>query len=304
MYSADIKKLILSIYFKLKSLRKTQDLTNIPKTTISRWKNNILSVKREKIDTLTPVIIESITIILQLYPFLSVNEIQTRIKNTFNIVCSSHLIRLIMKKKMNLTYKKPKFINCPNEQKQNEQIKSFCSNFTQLNTKLNNPLIVSIDEVGFSSNSRPLKCWYKKGKINYIKIKPNIETKNKSSCVCITINGAILKYKTLNHPYNKIYFLDFLKSLSLPENTIILLDNVSFHHSKDVVKYAFEQKFNLLYTPPYCPWFNPIENVFSVVKNYYRKNRVINDSFNHINSTVVINSFNSAINKINNVFII
>ena len=304
MYSSDIKQLVVSMYSKLKSLRKVNALTNISKSTISRWVNNIYYVKNKKINKLTPVIIDSIKITLKLHPFFSVNEIQNHIKNTFNINCSTNLIRVIMKTQMKLIYKKPKFINCPNENIQRNQIKTFCSKFKELNNQLHIPLIVSIDEVVFSSNSRPLKCWYEKGKINYIKIKPNIDTKNKSSCICITTQGCILKYKTLNHPYKTEYFLQFFKSLSLPPNTIVLLDNVSFHHSKDVKKYALENNLNLLYTPPYCPWFNPIENVFSVVKNYYRKNRIIDDSFNHIKSSVIINSFNSAINKINQDFII
>ena len=33
---------------------------------------------------------------------------------------------------------------------------------------------------------------------------------------------------------------------------------------------------NLYLYPPYCPQFNPIENVFSMIKNYFRRSNIIN----------------------------
>ena len=61
-------------------------------------------------------------------------------------------------------------------------------------------------------------------------------------------------------------FLEFLQTLNLPENTILLLDNVSFHHTQEVKTYIKSRKWDLLYVPPYSPQFNPIENIFSSVK--------------------------------------
>jgi transposase len=59
--------------------------------------------------------------------------------------------------------------------------------------------------------------------------------------------------------------------LYLPEGTIIMLDNVSFHHSKYVVEYCNHRGWSLLFTPPYSPWFNPIELCFSIIKRRYAK---------------------------------
>jgi transposase len=36
---------------------------------------------------------------------------------------------------------------------------------------------------------------------------------------------------------------------------------------------------HLLFTPPYSPWFNPIEGVFSIVKRHYYKHGNINAAF-------------------------
>jgi hypothetical protein len=239
-------------------------LIQIPKSTLSRWKNRIDKIKRKgKYDDVLPKIITIITTLLEVKPFVNADEMIKHIFKTTKISCSKNLIYSVMKK-IKYTCKNPKFVNYPNEERLKTQIQTFCSDFKSLNNKFNSHPIVSLDEVGFSSNIRPLKIWSKRGKTKYIKVKPNINTKNKSVCVCVTSDGNISNYKISDKPYTKIIFLEFLKSLSFPENTIILLDNVRFHHSKEVIKHALEQKWNLLYTPPYSPWFNPIENVFSV----------------------------------------
>jgi transposase len=63
------------------------------------------------------------------------------------------------------------------------------------------------------------------------------------------------------------------------------LDNVAFHHSK-VAKDAAERKgFILLFVPPYSPWFNPIEGVFSIVKREFYKHGDISRSFDAVKTT-------------------
>ncbi len=57
-----------------------------------------------------------------------------------------------------------------------DKTKTFCDEFTKLINKHPKQTIVSLDEVGFSSRVRPLKAWYKKSKINYIKYKPNVNS--------------------------------------------------------------------------------------------------------------------------------
>ena len=85
MYSSDIKQLFVSMYSKLKSLRKVNALTNISKSTISRWVNNIYYVKNKKINKLTPVIIDSIKITLKLHLLMK-----------FKLILKIHLISIVL----------------------------------------------------------------------------------------------------------------------------------------------------------------------------------------------------------------
>jgi len=296
MYSLEVRKIIIKIYDEMKSLRLVQKLTNISKSTISRWKYSLLPVNKKQNNIHTPIIINTIQLIHTINPFYTIFDVQKYLKDKLNINCSYQLIRCIIKNKMNLTYKKIKYRNYLNLNSLKEKIFLFRSDFKSL--LATNNLIACIDEVGFNSNIKPLYSWSKKGKPNYIINKLDTQNrKNKSTCSCIISNGDI-NYKTQLVPYNKISFIDFLTTLKLPSKTIILLDNVSFHHSKDVINYAKSRNWILLYTPPYSPNFNPIENIFSCIKNYYRKNKNIDDAFFNVSPDSVINCINHLINKI------
>jgi transposase len=50
----------------------------------------------------------------------------------------------------------------------------------------------------------------------------------------------------------------------------VLMDNISFHHSKEIKELAKQHKMKLLYPPPYSPDFNPIELAFSQLKRIFR----------------------------------
>jgi transposase len=196
---------------------------------------------------------------------------------------------------MNYSYKKTKYFNYKNLNNLKNKTLDFCNKFKKFYNK--NSYIVSIDECGFNYNINPIYNWSKKGTNTYIKNKIITTTKrNISICASISIDGK-LNYKLSYIPYNSNIFLEFLKSLQLPKNTIILMDNVPFHHSKIVNDYIEDNQYILLFTPPYSPWFNPIENIFSCIKNNFRKNKNIINSFN-IDSNKIINTINNTIFKI------
>ena len=62
-------------------------------------------------------------------------------------------------------------------------------------------------------------------------------------------------------------FREFVSNMPFPPGTVLIMDNVSFHHRDDA--YA-QRSFSPLYTPPYCPEYNPVEMAFSKVKNAFR----------------------------------
>ena len=58
----------------------------------------------------------------------------------------------------------------------------------------------------------------------------------------------------------------------------------------------------MIYSRIFKNGFNPIENIFGIIKNQYRKNKNISISFSYVNRIHIIKTINSTINKILNNF--
>jgi transposase len=77
-------------------------------------------------------------------------------------------------------------------------------------------------------------------------------------------------------------FFKFLKGLSdklskgklfnsqKPGDVVVVLDNATWHKSENISTSLSKLDFILLYLPPYSPWLNPIELLFSQLKRYLR----------------------------------
>ncbi len=57
----------------------------------------------------------------------------------------------------------------------------------------------------------------------------------------------------------------------LRSGDILVLDNLAAHKAAGVAKAVTSRDARLLYLPPYSPDFNPIEQVFSKIKNTLRR---------------------------------
>jgi transposase len=72
-------------------------------------------------------------------------------------------------------------------------------------------------------------------------------------------------------------FEDFIEQLlhhcrPYPEpNSVLVMDNASFHHSERITQMCRDAGVKLLYLPPYSPDFNPIEEFFAELKAFIKK---------------------------------
>jgi transposase len=57
----------------------------------------------------------------------------------------------------------------------------------------------------------------------------------------------------------------------LPEKSVVVMDNATFHKGADMVKALENAGHTLLYLPPYSPDLNPIEKKWAQVKALRRK---------------------------------
>ena len=73
---------------------------------------------------------------------------------------------------------------------------------------------------------------------------------------------------------NTEIFLTFITDCLCPvlrKNHVVVMDNVAFHQAAGVKEAIAATGAKLLYLPPYSPELNPIEMMWSKIKNWLRK---------------------------------
>ena len=66
---------------------------------------------------------------------------------------------------------------------------------------------------------------------------------------------------------------------SIPANSVIVMDNASFHRKSRLIPIAEEQGHMILFLPPYSPELNLIEKFWSWIKNRLRSMLHLFESF-------------------------
>jgi len=136
--------------------------------------------------------------------------------------------------------------------------------------------IYYLDEAGFQVSMRRKYGRSKRGE-KAISIVPAIRTRNFSVSAAIC-KKSLFFYETMDRPYNSNdfgeyidQFLDYLDREE-EENRIIIMDNVPFHKASEIREKIESRSHRLEFLPPYSPFLNPIEEVFSKWKGIVKQN--------------------------------
>lgn len=272
MYSEDVKKIALRLYLKFSSLRIVSNLLDCSHSTISRWKNLKTADRKKIIKKLdSSEISDFINIYMITHPLCIIDDVKNIIFETFNIKVSLEFVRKYIIG-LGFTRKKARYYS---ETKNYEEKLNNFLNIREQYVKEERKF-VSIDETSFGRNCVITHGRSKKGERLYIK--NSKQERNESVLSAVSMGDNIVMAKKYGS-YDTDSFCDFLNNLNYPKKTVLIMDNVSFHHTKKVKEITNEKGWNILYTVPYCPIFNPIEGVFSIVKRHYKKIKSIEKSF-------------------------
>jgi len=128
--------------------------------------------------------------------------------------------------------------------------------------------IFFLDEVGFKVEMRSQYGRSIKGG-NAENVIPNIRSRNISVIAALSATG-IVHYQVLNGSGNSERFAHFIDDLGHARDTkgysvdsILVMDNVAFHKSPIVREMVELRGFQQFFLPPYSPYLNPIECLFS-----------------------------------------
>lgn len=282
MYHIDYIYKTIHYYFVEKlSFNKISKLLNVSRQIISIWikkfneninfianRNKIKNIENKKITNIEIQIF--IKKIIYNNPFITRKEILEHIYIKFNIKLTLNNISKIFKI-LNMTRKKPKYHIIKSVKFMDELIEKRKIFSNEMSNKNINK-IISIDESGFNKLFSINKGLSEKGRKINIPVKQKLD-KNITLLLAVTTK-EILNFQIKKENINSIKFFDFIKEtiskLNEP-NYIFLFDNICFHHNKEMLQFINSSGHSYIFSPPYSPNNNPVENVFSIIKNKYNK---------------------------------
>ena len=203
--------------------------------------------------------------------FITLKDIKEKVEAIDDITVSISTIHRVIGD-FNYTLKRVIFRPIQGETEEMWESRRVFSNWLlrQQNEEQNS--IFFLDETGFKVEMRSVYGRSKKG-VNAETMVPNIRSRNISVIAALS-NKGIVHYEILNGPGNSDRFSRFIDDLAhardaqgYRNDTIIVMDNVAFHKSPVVREMMELRGFECHYLPPYSPYLNPIESLFSQWKN-------------------------------------
>ncbi len=249
----------------MNSIRKTSTLLQIGRSTIARWvQTGGVRKPYPRRASKSAALIGFIRDTLAHQPFITSHQLASLIQTTLGVTVSKELVRVITRKS-GFTQKKAKFFGRPTG------VQAKTQTFVQARNALlaDARQFASIDETSFGRHMPAVRGWAPRGQALYAVRTPARITTTSVLTVCLQDGRTMSRRRPGS--FNTTTFLEALEAFDLPRGTVLLLDNVSFHHACVVKEYAASRGIVLLYVPPYSPWFNPVEGVFSIAKRAYYK---------------------------------
>lgn len=285
-YSVNEVQYILNLFYffqknkynSIKIRENMKTIFNVSLSTIYTWLpkyitnlTNISSLYKptQRISKITPEIEKFIVDITIKNKIERCKTIRKHVMNKFNVnlsvksVCNVLHKNNITKKKV---YRKINKLSVEEFTKRKEIM------FNKI-TEIGKDNIISIDEMGIYLNDLPSYGWAKKGEKCEIITTDNVLQKRVSLIVAMN-NKKIIKSELYEQNISGDKFLKFIREINYKhKDKHLLMDNAKIHHTKKLKEYINKKNIKVLYNIPYCPEFNPIENVNSMIRNTVRYNK-------------------------------
>jgi hypothetical protein len=111
--------------------------------------------------------------------------------------------------------------------------------------------------------------------------------KGRINAIGAMLRGVLLTVSLFQTTVDKLVFNAWIMQdliPKLPDKSIIVMDNATFHKSTDMQKSLESKSHTLLYLPPYSTDLNPIEHKWAQAKSHRRKRQCsLDELFNDKN---------------------
>ena len=210
---------------------------------------------------------EHLLISLDQNPFMSLSDMVASLKEKNGTICCKATISNFLHGQM-ITFKSCRgVVEAKNSLRVRMLRKDYVKKF--LFEKWRMSECIYIDECSFNLWLRSRKGWKKSGERLNVAL-PNSRGPNISLVLAISKNGPV-HYKLITGSFKKESYRTFImemnEKLNLGGKYYFIHDNASIHGNID----TGNQNHIMVNLPPYSPFFNPIESVFSKLKSRIRK---------------------------------
>jgi len=294
-YSYDLRIRIFA-HSLCNSIRKTAQLFHVSPNTVYLLTKLFVEtgdlVPRENKYEYTHLITQEGEIYLQLLLAeevdLTLEELCNRYEEAYGVRVSIGTMYNTLEK-LNITRKKKTFYD---PKKDTEEVKIKKEIYDVQLEKIEPEKRYYLDETGTCTNMSPSYGRSKKGLPVYDK-KPTYPGDTVSTVAILTEEGIKATY-TYSESLTGPLFIFYLNTFVLPmldDEQTLIMDNLPVHHAEIVQEYLMKNNIKVLFLPPYHPELNPIEEAFSKIKLYIKKQKtrilcdlliVIKNAFNII----------------------
>ena len=270
-YSYDLIVRIIKYYNNNnKSYRELENEFDISKSTIQRWVLNNGLNEPIKVEYKNRIrLLSYIKNSLNQNPFQTLDMLKVKILTKFDITISKKTVSNYMKI---IGYSKKKIVRRLYNTKLLKDHLATRKKMKKRLKNINKEDIVCIDECAINREVYAKSGWCHKSKLLERHMKLKELPKNHSLIMAIS-NKKIVQYKLYKQQAinTDLYYLFLEELVKNFQNKYILMDNVSFHKSKRILELINNSNNKILFIPPYSPDFNPIEEVFSELKSFIRR---------------------------------
>ncbi len=132
--------------------------------------------------------------------------------------------------------------------------------------------LVFVDEMGANTSLAPIYGWSRRGERARYSV-PRNRGKNMTLLASMTLEGMGPCLAVEGSTTAAVFeaYLERVLAPALRAGQVMVMDNLSAHKGKEVRELVEARGCELLYSPPYSPDFNPIEEAFAKIKGLLRK---------------------------------
>ena len=159
--------------------------------------------------------------------------------------------------------------------------KNYADMYMELLGDYNETQFVFVDEFGVNVSMRSR---YGRSHVGTraVQVVPTLRAKNISVCAAMNIDG-VLYFKWQDTAFRGNTFIGCIQEIcdrmdqERRGNAIFVVDNASIHGNPSLRQMLNQRGHVLMFLPPYSPFLNPIENLFSKWKESIRSLRVVTE---------------------------